>query len=238
MMHTRAEWKVLPFRQPARGAAARSASLEYTEEKIVIRELIERIRYFAPILFSEEDRVIFLIVLSMIVMLPVFLCALRRKPLVRGTALIIFAVYVLGNLSFTILGRGGIYADKLPTFDNYRQAFSLDYGVEEFLRMLPKGPIEAIQYIHIRNYTAAREVFMNILLYIPMGYLLPFIIKPMRYSILACTVVGFICSCATEYAQIRYGLGYFQVDDIVNNTLGCLIGAILGCMLSRLWRTQ
>ena len=29
MMHTRAERKVLPYRQPARGAAARSASLEF-----------------------------------------------------------------------------------------------------------------------------------------------------------------------------------------------------------------
>ena len=28
MMHTRAERKMLPYRQPARGAAARSASLE------------------------------------------------------------------------------------------------------------------------------------------------------------------------------------------------------------------
>ena len=200
--------------------------------------MIEKIRYFVPVLFSEEDRFIFIIVLTMIVMLPVFLCVLRRKPLVRVTALIIFAVYILGNLSFTILGREGINADRLPTFDSYRKAFSLDYGVQEILRMIPKGPFQALQYIHIRNYTAAREVFLNILLYIPMGYLLPFVIKPMRYSIAACTAVGFICSCATEYAQLRYGLGYFQIDDIVNNTLGCLIGAILGCMLSRLWRTQ
>ena len=81
-------------------------------------------------------------------------------------------------------------------------------------------------------------MFLNILLYIPMGYLLPFIIKPMRYSVLACTLVGFLCSCATEFAQLKWGLGFFQVDDIVNNTLGCLIGAIAGCMLSRLWRTQ
>ena len=204
----------------------------------MINELIEKIRYFVPILFSDEDKLIFVIVLATIATLPMFLCVLRYKPLVRGTALIVFAVYILGNLSFTILGREGIYADKLPTFGNYRQAFSLDYGLEETLKMLPEGIGETLQYIHIRNYTAAREVFMNILLYIPMGYLLPFIIKPMRYSILACTAVGFLCSCATEYAQLRYGLGYFQVDDIMNNTLGCLIGAILGCALSRLWRTQ
>ncbi len=204
----------------------------------MVRELIEKIRYFAPVLFSEEDRLIFLIVMAMIVMLPVFLCFLRHKPLVRGAALLIFAVYVLGNLSFTLLGREGIGSNRLPAFDNYRQAFSLDLGLKETLKMLPEGIRETLQYVHIRNYTAAREVFMNILLYVPMGYLLPFIIKPMRYSVLACTAVGFLCSCATEYAQLRYGLGYFQLDDILNNTLGCLIGAVLGCLLSRLWRTQ
>lgn len=95
----------------------------------MIRELIEKIRYFFPVLFSEEDRIIFVIVLMMIVMLPLFLCVLRHKPLVRGTALIIFAVYILGNLSFTILGREVFYPDRRPTFENYRQAFSLDYFV-------------------------------------------------------------------------------------------------------------
>ena len=104
--------------------------------------------------------------------------------------------------------------------------------------MLPQGIEETLRHIHLNNYTAAREVILNVLLYIPMGYLLPFVFKPMRYSVLACTLVGFLCSCATEYAQLHYGLGYFQMDDIINNTLGCLIGAILGCMLARLWRTQ
>ena len=187
----------------------------------MINDLIDKIRYYVPILFSEEDRLIFLVVMTMIVILPMLLCILRRKPLVRGTALLIFAVYVIGNLSFTLLGRGGGGSSKLPAFDNYRQAFSL-----------------TLQYVHIGSRNAAREVFLNILLYIPMGYLLPFIIKPMRYSIVACTAVGLMCSAATEYAQLRYGLGYFQLDDIMNNTLGCLIGAVLGCTLSRLWRTK
>lgn len=201
-------------------------------------ELISRIRYLVPILFTEEDLSIFVVVMAMVVMLPVFLCILRWKPLVRGTALTVFVIYILGNLSFTLLNREGIYSDGLPTFDNYRQAFYLDYGLNETLRMIPEGISETLQHIHIGSYTAAREVFLNVLLYIPMGYLLPFMIKPMRYSVLACTTVGFLCSCATEYAQLRYNLGYFQVDDIMNNTFGCLIGAILGCMLARIWRTQ
>ena len=206
--------------------------------KTMIDELIDKIRYFIPILFSEEDRLIFLVVMTMIVTLPVLLCILRRKPLVRGTALIIFAVYVIGNLSFTLLGRGGGGSSKLPAFDNYRQAFYLDLGFKETLKMLPEGLRETMQYVHIGSRNAAREVFLNILLNIPMGYLLPFIIKPMRYSVIACTAVGLICSASTEYAQLRYGLGYFQLDDIMNNTLGCFIGAMLGCTLARLWRTK
>ena len=201
-------------------------------------EWISKIEYYAGALFSEQDRTIFMIVMLLVVVLPVLLCVLRWKPLVRGTALIVFAVYVLGNLSFTILNRNPGYSYELPAFDNYRQAFSLDFGLWETLKLLPGGLGETLSHVHISNYTAAREVFLNILLYIPMGYLLPFIIKPMRYSVLACTLVGFLCSCATEYAQLRWGLGYFQVDDIVNNTLGCLIGAVAGCMRSRLWRTQ
>ena len=203
-----------------------------------MKEWVDTMHYYVPILFSKEDRMIFVLVLLMVAVLPVLLCVLHFKPLVRGTALISFAVYILGNLSFTILGREGIYASELPAFGNYRQAFYLDLGLEGTLQMLPEGIGQTLRHIHIGNYTAAREVFLNILLYVPMGYLLPFICKPMRYSVIACTVVGFLCSCATEFAQLHYHLGYFQIDDILNNTLGCLIGAILGCTLSRIWRTR
>lgn len=199
---------------------------------------INKLQYFAGALFSEQDRTIFMIVLSMVVMLPVLLCILRWKPLVRGTALIVFAVYVLGNLSFTILNRSPGYFGETPALFNFRQAFYLDYGLKETLELLPEGLGEMLSHVHIRNYVYAREVFLNILLYIPLGYLLPFLIKPMRYSVLACTLIGFLCSCATEYAQLKWGLGCFQVDDIVNNTFGCLIGAVAGCLLARLWRTQ
>ena len=201
-------------------------------------ELILKLGYFADVLFNEEDRAIFMIVLSTVVMLPVLLCILRWKPLVRGTALIVFAVYIIGNLSFTILNRSPGYFGEAPAFFNYRQAFDLDFSLWDTLRLLPEGLGETLSHIHISSYTYAREVFLNILLYIPMGYLLPFIFKPMRYSVTACTLAGFLCSCATEYAQLRWGLGCFQVDDIVNNTIGCLIGAVAGCMLARLWRTK
>ena len=134
-----------------------------------MKEWVDTMHYYVPILFSKEDRMIFVLVLLMVAVLPVLLCVLHFKPLVRGTALIIFAIYILGNLSFTILGREGIYASQLPAFGNYRQAFYLDLGLEGTLQMLPEGIGQTLRHIHIGNYTAAREVFLNILLYIPMA---------------------------------------------------------------------
>ena len=128
-------------------------------------ELILKLGYFAGVLFNEEDRAIFMIVLSTVVMLPVLLCILRWKPLVRGTALIVFAVYILGNLSFTILNRSPGYFGEAPAFFNYRQAFDLDFSLWDTLRLLPEGLGETLSHIHISSYTYAREVFLNILLY-------------------------------------------------------------------------
>ena len=207
----------------------------------MMEDLLQQLQYYTRNMFSENDFMIFLIVLATVTLLPVFLCALRYKPLVRTVALTVFVIYILGNLSFTILGRHEItsYGLTKPVFENYHQAFYLDLGLEGTIQhLMDNGIRETLPYIHINSYVAAREVLLNVLLYMPMGYLLPFVFKPMRYSVAACTLVGFICSCATEYAQYVWHIGYCQVDDVINNTLGCFAGAVMGCMLARIWNTK
>ena len=202
---------------------------------------IPELQYYMRALFSHDDFSIFLLVLLTVTLLPVLLCALRYKPIVRTVALTVFVVYIFGNLSYTILGRDVITAYSLtkPAFLNYHQAFYLDLGLIGTIRsIMNDGLGQTLPYIHINSYVAAREVLLNVLLYLPMGYLLPFVFKPMRYSIAACTLVGFLCSCATEYAQYVWQIGYCQVDDVINNTLGCFLGAVLGCMLARVWNTK
>ena len=71
----------------------------------MMEELLQQLQYYTRNMFSENDFMIFLIVLATVTLLPVFLCALRYKPLVRTVALTVFVIYILGNLSFTILGR-------------------------------------------------------------------------------------------------------------------------------------
>lgn len=202
---------------------------------------LQVLQYYMRRLFTAEDLSIFLIVLAVITLLPVLLCVLHFRPLVRTVAVLVFVVYLAGNASYTLLNREVLstYNNVLPTLGEYHRAFYLDLGLQGTIQsLIHNGIRETLPHIHVLSGSAAREIFLNILLYIPMGYLLPFVFKPLRYSVLLCTAIGFLCSCATEYAQLHYHIGYFQVDDIINNTLGCLIGAILGCLHARLWRVN
>ncbi len=201
---------------------------------------LQQLQYYMRALFSQNDLMIFMIVLATITLLPVLLCALHYKPLVRTVAVAVFIIYIFGNLSFTILNREVLsaYTLELPAFMNYHNAFYLDLGLVGTIHSLfHNGFSQTLQHVHINSFVAAREVLLNILLYVPMGYLLPFVFKPLRYSVAACTFIGFVCSILTEYTQLVFRIGYCQVDDIINNTLGCFIGAVLGCALARIWKT-
>lgn len=66
-------------------------------------------------------------------------------------------------------------------------------------------------------------VIENILLLMPIGFLLPLIDRnywKMRLTVLA----GFLFSLGIELCQLFLKRGQFELDDLINNTLGVLIG--------------
>jgi glycopeptide antibiotics resistance protein len=40
-------------------------------------------------------------------------------------------------------------------------------------------------------------------------------------------LIGMICSTTTEITQWIFRIGLFELDDILNNTIGCLLGCLL-----------
>ena len=74
------------------------------------------------------------------------------------------------------------------------------------------------------------EIILNILLFMPFGYLLPVINERMRFwwKIL---LVGFGFSLAIELIQFVTHMGCFDVADLMHNT----IGSILGFWVYRKW---
>lgn len=63
----------------------------------------------------------------------------------------------------------------------------------------------------------------NILMFFPFGLLAPMLCSGLR-KMWYCVLAGFLCSCAIELAQLMTQRGYCQVDDVMTNTIGSLVG--------------
>ncbi len=64
----------------------------------------------------------------------------------------------------------------------------------------------------------------NILLFIPLGILLPLTAKRFQ-KVRCCAAAGMLLSLLVEFLQLLAQRGYCQVDDIVTNTLGTVVGS-------------
>lgn len=67
-----------------------------------------------------------------------------------------------------------------------------------------------------------KEIYLNILMLVPLGYLLPMLKK--QCSLKKVLLCGCILSVGIEVVQLVTYLGLCELDDVMNNTLGCAIG--------------
>ena len=74
----------------------------------------------------------------------------------------------------------------------------------------------------------------NILLFIPLGFLLPLLVKRFR-NIFLIVLVGFLLSVFYECTQLLTGIGIFDVDDMLLNTFGTLVGAVIFHILKKIF---
>jgi glycopeptide antibiotics resistance protein len=188
----------------------------------------------------DEVTAISLMVLAVALFLPVISEVLaERRHLLKGIQYLIFAAYVFTNLYETILFRMVTPEPKyeLGLLWSYREALSIHRDGGSGVRLL------------ITDYGLLKEIILNILLYIPLGYLLPFTWPALAgrrgdacpkgglawlLSIsLRVVPIGLVCTVLTELSQLVFHLGLFEFDDILNNTAGCLLGVGLYWLLMR-----
>ena len=70
------------------------------------------------------------------------------------------------------------------------------------------------------------EILLNYLLFLPYGFLLALLRPKTPWWKLALS--GLLFSAAIELTQLTMQLGLFEFDDIFGNTVGCLLGTLLG----------
>lgn len=71
--------------------------------------------------------------------------------------------------------------------------------------------------------------FLNILMFVPFGYLLP---QFRRLSWRRVVLSGFLFSLLIETSQLIFRFGVFQTDDLIDNTLGAGLGYLLYYILN------
>ena len=67
------------------------------------------------------------------------------------------------------------------------------------------------------------NIFGNIFLLLPFGFLLPIIIQR-RLSLLRVLLASFCLTAAIELTQFYTGLGEMDIDDVILNVLGAAVG--------------
>ena len=127
-----------------------------------------------------------------------------------------FLIYCFGNMYFTLLTRKSgteTYCELIP-FRSYAKLFEPFYEGVNY----PSDFAGAFLY----NVTPMVSIILNILLYYPLGYILPILfpkLKPKHVIFIGC-----LCSIATEATQYLLKMGWCETDDVIHNTLGTAIG--------------
>lgn len=129
----------------------------------------------------------------------------RKKRIVLSQVLAseILFVFVMLVLASTVFTRtpNSMYTYKLMPFWSWVEAAS--------------GDLEYLQ-----------EIVLNIILFLPGGVLLPFVFHKkilLRYSFFAGVLSSFVIECS----QLIFCRGLFEWDDIIDNSIGAMIGCII-----------
>ncbi len=128
----------------------------------------------------------------------------------RRCSIPLFVIYILSLLYFTMMCRTSSDSRTLRSglFDTIRSSVSMEGG------------------LHVTDRVTFNAMLLNILLFVPLGFILPAIFK-LFTKIYFMIPFGLIISLIIETTQYFTGLGVFDVDDLLFNTLGTALGALL-----------
>ena len=146
----------------------------------------------------------------------------KRISVFRELFINIFFVYFLVVVSYTIFKMGWIEIN----FDDYGYANLVP--LKETIKMF-KGNGSGVR-------RGLYNVVGNILLFVPFGFLIPLLFD--RYNnILKVTFYGLIASLAIEVIQYFTAMNITDIDDVIFNTFGAVVGIICYKIFSLIVKT-
>lgn len=134
-------------------------------------------------------------------------------------------IYVFGLFYCTLFSRtpSGDNAVNFVPFYSFTRSLRHPVRVSSFFSFAFSGKWDCI-------FTTTKPIetaILNVVLFMPMGYILPGWSGQKKYPWIKIAAYSLLCSLFIETVQLATGLGWFDVDDLLCN----LSGALLGCML-------
>ena len=130
------------------------------------------------------------------------------KKTIKWLMNVVFLVYLLMLLRMTVFRNGFVDSD---VFSNGS------------LNLVPFSDL-----IRIANNDMGVFVYLalgNIVVFMPFGFFIAWYEKNVGLAVV--TLWGFFLSLGIELSQYVFGTGVTEIDDIILNTLGCLLGGII-----------
>ncbi len=142
----------------------------------------------------------------------------KHKKIIRLFSWILFIIYLIVMVYFLFFSE---QFGRVPS-DTYR------YNLKPFT--------EIKRYINysreIGSFNVIINLFGNVACFMPFGFVLPVLSNRQR-NIFKVTFLSFFCSVMIELIQLVSKLGSCDVDDVILNTLGGLLGYIMFCICIR-----
>ncbi|MDD6637489.1 MAG: VanZ family protein [Lachnospiraceae bacterium] len=137
----------------------------------------------------------------------------KRK---KSLYVVLFAAYLILLFYFLFFSEG---LGRASTEAEYRYNLTLFREIKRF-----------IEYRHVLGYKAVfLNVVGNVIAFMPFGFLLPPLMN-YKTNWFVTTIWAFLFSLFVETIQLFFRLGSFDVDDMLLNTIGGLLGYII-CIL-------
>lgn len=146
----------------------------------------------------------------------------RHKRLFWTGVKVVFGVYMILLIYFLLFAESTGRTTEGRTY-HYNLSFFKEIG--RFIRYRGSLGMKAV----ILN------LFGNVAAFLPFGMLIP-IMKSRYRSLLHITLLTFECSLLAETVQLVSRVGSFDVDDLLLNTVGGMLGYLMFAVMNKIRR--
>lgn len=148
----------------------------------------------------------------------------NKERRLRACAILIFAVYIVMLLRITLFKQVSLY-----------NLFAAIGASERTISIIPFKSVFEMVHDGVSAARVIENVLGNLAVFMPLGLLLPILTKDKSKKIL---LYGFVLSLFIEVMQYILALGSSDIDDLLLNTLGTMVGYAIHKAVRRKSRTD